>query len=147
MLCTNTYTPFLHSVCDENVLKRNLTLDQVFEFIMKECVKNGREIEIKLDREENREDMWIIKWLEDTWCWIKYSHFLWCEFDLTNNLTLDQVSFVSFEMFYFILSFYIFSWHAWWTNKGINLGYYTFMGWGDIWPTMGGWNHYNKNGN
>lgn len=27
----------------------------------------------------------------------------WCEFDLENNLTLDQVPFVSFEMLYFYL--------------------------------------------
>lgn len=33
----------------------------------------------------------------------------WCEFDLENDLTLDQVPLVSFEMLYFIVCFYLFN--------------------------------------
>lgn len=60
-----------------------------------------------------------------------------------NNLTLDQVPFISFEMLYlsfcFFLIFFISMLDE--LTKAINLSYYMIMEWGDIWPTMGGWIH------
>lgn len=45
-----------------------------------------------------------------------------------------------FEKDLFMVWFYLFSLHAMENIKGkINLSYYTFMGVGDVLPTMGGW--------
>ena len=82
-------------------------MDQVFEFIIKKCVKNGGE---RYNEFENRMEKMRIKDHEVDGEYLtldQASTLQWCEFYLENNLTLNQVPFVSFEML--CLSFRILS--------------------------------------
>lgn len=88
--------------------KRNLTLDQVFGFIMKKCVKWRREIE--WDWEENVEDMEIMNHgMDGRYLTLDQVLVLqWCEFYLENNLKLDQVPLFLLKCFIFLICFYLF---------------------------------------